>query len=168
MLISEYIETPWLLTCNSLYLQVPKYAKPHPSTPVGQQPPSVATTANGAGAAGTTGFSPMGQAVTAAQEATNYLDHNNTNVLFVSNQPNAPISKFKKVQLHKAKNHLRFRSGIRFSTMTNNYESTRKMNKSTDDTIELNKYTMNLSTKQLTETQSKVLSKVLKFVPSTK
>jgi len=57
---------------------------------------------------------------------------------------------------------------MRFKEINNKSRFIRKLKERTGNTIELNKYITNLSTKQLTKTQSQVLTKGLKFVPSNK
>ena len=71
-----------------------------------------------------------------------------------------PINKI----INISNSYLRCRTGIRFSSTK--YKS--KFNKIASDTIESQKYITNLSFKQLTETQQKVLTKGLSFVPSRK
>ena len=62
--------------------------------------------------------------------------------------------------------YLRCRTGIRFSTTKYKSKFNKSLKRIASDTIESEKYITNLSSKQLTETQQKVLAKGLSFVPS--
>ena len=109
----------------------------------------------------------MGQALTAAHHTTMNNSHCHSPDPIITSRKFTNFNK-KRFETNHSKYNLRFRSGIRFSTIRNNYKSIRKLNRTTNDTVESDKYITNLSTKQLTETQCKVLSKGLKFVPSNK
>ena len=64
--------------------------------------------------------------------------------------------------------YLRCRTGIRFSTTKYKCKFNKSLKRIASDTIESQKYITNLSSNQLTETQQRVLTKGLSFVPSRK